>query len=184
MGRSGKAAHRSDAPRVALPGAATAGALTLGLAVAAHAAAGGTMPPLPVLGALTALTVLGATLASRIRLTFGSVLLLSALCQQLLHLAFTVLATPIPGAFVIPPNGGHHAVLPPQLPTPGESSQGPARQDPHADSAMLMLHAHAAAALLATAVISSWTTARQRLSALILRRPAHRPPPPAGKSEP
>jgi hypothetical protein len=184
MSRTRKAAHRSEAPRVALPRAVAAGVLILGLAIAAHTASGGNLPPLPVLAGLTALTVLGATLASRIRVTFGTVLLLSGLCQQLLHLAFTLLATPLPGSFTTPANGGHHAVPPPQLPATGEDSQGPARQDLHADSAMLMLHAHAAAALLATAVISSWTTTVKRLSALIGHRTAHRSQPPTGYSEP
>lgn len=184
MSRTRKAADRSETPRVTLPRAAAAGALILGLAIAAHTASGGNLPPLPVLAALTALTVLGATLASQLRLTFGTVLLLSGLCQQLLHLAFTLLATPLPGTFTTPANGGHHAVLPPQLPPPGEDSPGPVREDLHADSAMLMLHAHAAAALLATAVISSWTTAVKRLSALIDHRAAHRPPPPTGYTEP
>lgn len=168
---------------MALPRAAAAGVLMMGLAVTAHAGAGGNLPPPPVLAALTALTILGATLASRFRLTFGSVLLLSALCQQLLHLAFTLLAAPVPGAFVTPANGGHHAVPSPLLPAPGES-QGPARQDLDAGSAMLMLHAHAAAALLATGVISSWSTIRKRAVALIRHGTARRAPPPVGTSEP
>jgi hypothetical protein len=133
--------------------ATAAGLLSVLLGVAAHVAAGASLPPFGILMALAAFAVLAAALASTIRLPFWAVMLLLGLCQQVLHLLLDAAASPLLTGPVI--SGGHHS----------EASAGsftsvgsalPAMTDP-----MLMSHGHIAAALLVALVLRrGWASPR------------------------
>jgi hypothetical protein len=128
------------------PGPAGAGLASLGLGLAAHAASGGTLPSLLVLGGLAALAVLAATLLARVRMPGWAVMLVLGVAQQLLHWLLGGLAaapsSTVPGA------DGHHG---------GQVPVGTAVSGGHSPEVMLMLHTHLAAALLV-----GWVVLRHR----------------------
>jgi hypothetical protein len=139
-----------------------AGPVSTGLGLAAHLAAGGQAPGIPIVVALAALLGMVAAMAGRRRLPGWAVLVAAGVAQQLLHLAFAAFSTA--SGFALP---GHHGVtsIPegPGVPTSG----GPAPDATGATHSLhLMLHLHAAAALIAAAVVTQWT----RLVSLVRRR--------------
>jgi len=138
----------------------------MGLAVAAHTIPGGALPVLPVLVGLTALIMLAAAIASLVRLPFGALLVLSGLCQQFLHLAFAALAGS--GHFEVllsPVESGHHQ----QLITVSLPSGEVGQPTGHPHSAMLLLYAHTAAAVLGATILSTWSDAVNRVKPIFRR---------------
>ena len=131
-----------------------AGPVSTGLGLAAHLAAGGQAPGIPIVVALAALLGMVAAMAGRHRLPGWAVLVAAGVAQQLLHLAFAAFSTA--SGFTLP---GHHggASIPER---PGVPAAGvPARDATGATHSLhLMLHLHAAAALTAAAVVTQWTT--------------------------
>ncbi|WP_043846878.1 hypothetical protein [Crystallibacter crystallopoietes] len=108
---------------------------------------------------LTSLAVLGATLASLVRLPFGAVLLLSAACQQILHLLFTALVgSGGSGLVLIPLPGEHHE----ELLAITSPTDEPGSTNEQAHAAMLLLYAHAGAAVLGAIIVTTWTDASRR----------------------
>ncbi|MBG6218572.1 heme A synthase [Arthrobacter sp. CAN_A6] len=139
----------SRARRVAL--ACCAGGGTFLLAGLAHVLSGRSLPAPELLAGLGVLTALAATIFSLSRLPTWAVLALFAVSQQVLHGAFTGLAdggasgaTGVPGAEV----PGHHEA---PVPVPAGGASG------HSPEAMILLHAHAAAALLAGLLVVRWS---------------------------
>jgi hypothetical protein len=142
--------------RVPLTPVLAAAGLTTILALAAHLASGGSMPAVPVLLAITALTTLAATVLSRVNAPAWTLILAAGAAQQVLHLAFEALGS-APAAAEPPagPSQGHHAEIDPaQLATTASAAAG--HGGPHSEYMMLMLHLHLAAAVL-TAVLIGWS---------------------------
>lgn len=138
------------ATRTASP-AWLAGPLSVGLGLAAHLAAGGQAPGIPILAALAALAGMAASITGRRPLPLWGILLAAALAQQLLHLAFAAFSTS--SGFALPGHG--HGETAYQDPT----SQGTPRQETAAHSLHLMLHLHAAAALVVMILATQWSKA-------------------------
>jgi hypothetical protein len=139
-----------------------AGPVSTGLGLAAHLAAGGQAPGIPIVAALAALLGMVAAMAGRHRLPGWAVLVAAAVAQQLLHLAFAAFSTA--SGFTLP---GHHGAA--SIPEgPGAPAAGmPAPDATGATHSLhLMLHLHAAAALAAAAVVTQWT----RLLSAVKRR--------------
>jgi len=139
-----------------------AGPVSTGLGLAAHLAAGGQAPGIPIVAALAALLGMVAAMAGRHRLPGWAVLVAAAVAQQLLHLAFAAFSTASGFTF-----SGHHGAA--SLPEgPGAPATGvPAPDATGATHSLhLMLHLHAAAALAAAAVVTQWT----RLLSAVKRR--------------
>jgi hypothetical protein len=91
-----------------LPRALTVTGLILGLAAAAHTAAGGHLPPVPVLGLLAALVLLPVTVLARRRLSLASIAGALGAGQLALHTAFTFLAGPVDQCTAGIAAHGHH----------------------------------------------------------------------------
>ncbi|MBG6183294.1 hypothetical protein IWX65_001243 [Arthrobacter sp. CAN_A214] len=139
----------SRARRVA--SACCAGGGTFLLAGTAHVLSGGSLPAPELLTGLAVLTALAATILSVRRLPTWAVLALFAISQQVLHGAFTGLAvggasgaTGVPEAEI----SDHHET---PVPVPAGGAAG------HSPEAMILLHAHAAAALLAGLLVVRWS---------------------------
>lgn len=77
-----------------LPRAGAAALTVLTLAAGAHVAAGGQLPPLPVLTAVTAIICLSAVILARRRMTAPLLAGYLSGSQLVLHLAFSLLANP------------------------------------------------------------------------------------------
>ena len=139
-----------------------AGPVSTGLGLAAHLAAGGQAPGIPIVVALAALLGMVAAMAGRRRLPGWAVLVAAGVAQQLLHLAFAAFSTA--SGFTLP---GHHggASIPEGTGVPAAGV--PARDATGATHSLhLMLHLHAAAALAAAAVVTQWA----RLLSAVKRR--------------
>ncbi|MCA4134413.1 hypothetical protein [Arthrobacter sp. M4] len=80
--------HASQRPARTLRACAAAAA-TVSLAAGAHVVGGGTLPVLPILLAILALSSLAVSLATRVRLTFPAMAALLGAGQLALHEAFT-----------------------------------------------------------------------------------------------
>ncbi|WP_139005087.1 hypothetical protein [Arthrobacter crystallopoietes] len=145
-----------------VPVLAAAG-LAMMLALVAHLASGGTMPALPVLIAITALTTLAATVLSRVSAPAWTLVLAAGVAQQVLHLAFEAFAARPAAAGLSAvsssgPSHPHHSeVDPAQLAASITASAEHA--GPHSEYVMLMLHFHLAAAVL-TALLMAWSRRR------------------------
>jgi hypothetical protein len=139
-----------------------AGPVSTGLGLAAHLAAGGQAPGIPIVVALAALLGMVAAMAGRHRLPGWAVLVAAGVAQQLLHLAFAAFSTA--SGFTLP---GHHgaASIPEDPGVPAASVPAPAETGA-THSLHLMLHLHAAAALTAAAAVTQWT----RLVSVVRRR--------------
>lgn len=128
-----------------------AGVIAVALGLAAHVAAGGAPPALPLLLALLALTCLAAQLVTR--WVHGPLLLLlfSGVAQQLLHFGLDAFGGYVPGGGLF----GHlHGGNQP-LDVPADSSAA------SEGSVHLMLYTHVAAAILTLLLASSaWKLAR------------------------
>lgn len=130
----------------------------LTLAAGAHVAGGGDLPSPGILLAVLALTLLGATTATRLRLNFRAMLTVLGAGQFILHEAFTALSAP--GLALSPATAGAHHV---------SSTAIPVLDTAHVhtpDSAvgilMLLTHALATAAtalLLAKGEAALWALA-------------------------
>ncbi|WP_247827993.1 hypothetical protein [Arthrobacter antioxidans] len=150
-----------DRPRVCAL-SATVGLLAVGLGAVVHTLSGGSLPALPILGALAIFAVLAATLAGRARVPGWCVLLLLGAGQQVLHWLLGGLAdgavTPAPDQAV------HHD---------GTVPVGSAAAPGHSPEVMLMLHTHLAVALLLGWAALRWSGLRARLerSPRLERRP-------------
>ena len=142
----------TPAPAAGSPSPAwAAGPASTGLGLAAHLAAGGQAPGIPIVVALAALLGMVAAMAGRRRLPGWAVLVAAGVAQQLLHLAFAAFSTA--SGFALP---GHHGVT--SIPEgPGVPTSGGPAPDGATHSLHLMLHLHAAAALIAAAVVTQWT---------------------------
>ncbi len=116
---------------------AGAGILSVGLGLGAHALSGGSLPSIPILGCLTALAVLAATLVAQARLPGWTVLLLLGAAQQVLHWLLGGLGAGASSTVSV--TGVHHG---------GEVPVGAGEGQGHSPEIMLMLHTHLAAALL------------------------------------
>ncbi|AUI51547.1 hypothetical protein AC20117_12795 [Arthrobacter crystallopoietes] len=150
-----------------VPVLAAAG-LTMVLALVAHLASGGTMPALPVLIAITALTTLAATVLSRVDAPAWTLILAAGVAQQVLHLAFD--------AFAARPAAAGESTGPSAGPSPSHHAEVDAEQlaatariatehaGSHGEYVMLMLHFHLAAAVL-TALLMAWSRRRGGLEA-------------------
>ena len=153
----------TPAPAAGNPSPAwAAGPVSTGLGLAAHLAAGGQAPGIPIVVALAALLGMVAAMAGRRRLPGWAVLVAAGVAQQLLHLAFAAFSTA--SGFTLP---GHHGGA--SIPEgPGVPAAGvPARDATGATHSLhLMLHLHAAAALTAAAAVTQWT----RLVSVVRRR--------------
>ena len=144
----------TPAPAAGNPSPAwAAGPVSTGLGLAAHLAAGGQAPGIPIVVALAALLGMVAAMAGRHRLPGWAVLVAAGVAQQLLHLAFAAFSTA--SGFTLP---GHHGGA--SIPEgPGVPAAGlPAPDATGATHSLhLMLHLHAAAALTAAAAVTQWT---------------------------
>jgi hypothetical protein len=122
-----------------------AGPLAVSLGVAAHLVSGESVPPASVLGALTALLSMAASMIAHLKFPGWVLVLLSGMAQQVLHLAFNLFSG-VAGSG----SAGHgHGILPwepPQLSSPSR---------PPAHAMELMLDAHVAAALLTALAITT-----------------------------
>ncbi|MBT2515316.1 hypothetical protein [Arthrobacter sp. ISL-30] len=98
-------APQRNTPFQALRSAALATAI-VSLAGGAHVLGGGTLPAPPILLAVVALTALGTTLATRIKLGLPAMATLLGGGQLLLHEAFTALGQAVPPAAG---TTGHHS---------------------------------------------------------------------------
>ncbi|MDQ0661958.1 hypothetical protein QFZ35_000456 [Arthrobacter ulcerisalmonis] len=125
-----------------------AGPLATVLGLAAHIAGGGQSPAIAIVAALAALLSLGAVVLERLasaQLPGWAVLLVSAVAQQLLHLAFAAFSA----ASAVPLPGHVHGGLPaPDVP--------PSPGAPAAHSLHLMLYLHAGAALVTAGAVAQW----------------------------
>ncbi len=178
---------RTGAPFHALRSGALALAV-LSLAAGAHVIAGGTLPALPILLALLALTGLATTLATRFKLGFAAVAPVLGGGQLVLHEAFTALGPVAMGPAVEAPHV-HHAA---QLPAIGNAVADGLQHLHTADSPFgwFMLAGHvlasAASALLfakgeqALWQLAAWLRPLWRILALLFTPDAGTRPAPAG----
>lgn len=132
---------------------AGAGILSVGLGLGAHALSGGSLPSVPILGCLTALAVLTATLVTQARLPGWAVLLLLGAAQQVLHWLLGGLGAGTSSTVSV--TGVHHG---------GEVPIGAGEVQGHSPEIMLMLHTHLAAALLIAWAAAQSPRLRARLS--------------------
>ncbi|MHA7239770.1 hypothetical protein [Arthrobacter sp. TMS1-12-1] len=128
-------ATEADRP-LAVARSAAVGLLCVGLGACAHALSGATLPGPLILCGVTALAVLAATLAGRVRLPTWGILLLLGAAQQVLHWLFGGLVV---GSVTPAPPAVHHGDGVPVGVGPGQD---------HSPEIMLMLHTHLAVALL------------------------------------
>jgi hypothetical protein len=134
--------HRSRTPFHFLRSSAVA-TVILALAAGAHLAGGGELPAPAILLAVLALTALGSTTATRLRLGFPAMAALLGCGQLALHQLFTAFAPPAAGTApaAVDPHGAH-------LSGAGILAPGAAHLHEAAPaSGPLMLAAHALATL-------------------------------------
>jgi hypothetical protein len=127
-------------------GAWLAGPISTGLGLAAHLAAGGPAPGLPILLALAALLGMAAAIVGRFPMPGWVLLLVCGVAQQLLHLGFAVFSGGSGSGLSVHGHGGIIQDVP-----PGGEVAAPAGHSLH-----LMLHLHMAAALAAYAAVNYW----------------------------
>ncbi|WP_284985156.1 hypothetical protein [Arthrobacter sp. fls2-241-R2A-172] len=130
------------------------GLLAVGLGLAAHMAAGGSAPAIPVVLGFAALCCLAAQLLAR--WVHGPLLLLlaSGVAQQLLHLGFIAFGGYFPGTGLVEHLHGTGQGLG-DVPAAGASDGG----SPH-----IMLYTHMAAAILTLVVTAGVTRLLNRAS--------------------
>lgn len=139
-------------------------AATLGLAAAAHTAAGGHLPEAPVLVLLAVLSLAPVMLLSRYRLGLAAMAGILATSQAVLHSAFTTLAgnpNHCTGAGIAA-HGHHQAFAIPQCATDGVAVAG---HDMAGWPAAAMLAAHILAAAATALLLARGETALWNLLA-------------------
>ena len=150
----------------------------LSLAAGAHALAGGTLPAPGILLALLALTGLGATAATRLKLNLPVMAALLGAGQLVLHEALTGFSGPAVSTAATAPAGSvlpHHFTPVPLSPdTGGQLAAAGLRSDLGIDS-LLMLAGHTLATLLCAVLLAKGEDALWSLAAWLrplLRLPA------------
>lgn len=154
-----------------LPRAAAVAVTVLVLGAAAHVMAGGELPALPVMTALTAVVALSAVMLAGRKMTAPVLAAYLGASQTGLHLAFSALSgvgTPMPGMAV------HHPGMKAGTGGPGASI---AHDHLSADVSLGMLGMHLTAVLLTALVMARGESALWALAAWL--RPLMDPPEPA-----